>query len=140
MIRASPLLAAHARIAETVPRDEIPALLGSADALVSANQPTASQTLDKVVYEAAACAVPVIASNPALHEFLDQLPVELRFPPRDAAALADRLLDFAAAPGEARAATGAELRRRVVRDHSVEHWADAVVAAVRETGSRGRPE
>ena len=35
---------------------------------------------------------------------------------------------------------GAELRRRVVRDHSVEHWADAVVAAVRETGSRGRRE
>ena len=136
VIRASPLLAAHARIAEPVPRAEIPALLGAADALVSANQPTASQTLDKVVYEAAACAVPVIASNPALHEFLDQLPVELRFPPRDAAALAERLLDFAAAPGEARAATGAELRRRVVRDHSLEHWADAVLAAVRETGSR----
>ena len=136
VIRASPLLAAHARIAEPVPRAEIPALLRAADALVSANQPAASQTLDKVVYEAAACAVPVIASNPALHEFLDQLPVELRFPPRDAAALAERLLDFAAAPGEARAATGAELRRRVVRDHSLEHWADAVLAAVRETGSR----
>jgi hypothetical protein len=30
-----------------------------------------------------------------------------------------------------RAALGAELRDRVRRSHSVEHWADAVVAAAR---------
>ena len=56
-----------------------------------------SETLDKVVYEAAACGVPVIASNTALDEFLAGLPVELRFRARDAESLAETLLDFAAA-------------------------------------------
>ena len=51
---------------------------------LSATQPRGSETLDKVVYEAGACGVPVIASNAALDEFLGGLPLELRFPPRDA--------------------------------------------------------
>ena len=55
-------------------------LLAATDALLSATQPRASETLDKVVYEAAACGVPVLASNPALDEFLGGLPLELRFP------------------------------------------------------------
>jgi hypothetical protein len=84
--------------------------------------------------------VPVIASNPALDEFLGGLPIDLRFPPRDAGALAAILVAFAAAAPDARAAAGAELRRRVERDHSLEHWADAVVASIREAGARGRRE
>ncbi len=90
----------------------------------------ASESLDKVVYEAAACEIPVLASNAALAEFLDGLPLELRFAPRDAAGLAARLLDLAAADRATRAETGAELRRRVVSGHSVAAWADAVAAAV----------
>ena len=82
-----------------------------------------------MVYEAAACAVPVIASNAALAEFLGGLPVDLRFEPRDAAGLAERLTGLAAAAPAARAATGAELRRRVVEQHSLDSWADAVAAA-----------
>jgi hypothetical protein len=34
-----------------------------------------------------------------------------------------------------RTAVGEELRRRVVEQHSLEHWADAVVAVVREVRS-----
>ena len=121
-----------------MPRDEIPALLAAADALVSATEPRRSETLDKVVYEAAACGVPVVASNTALDEFLAGLPLGLRFVARDAAGLAARLQELAAAAPEARAETGRELRRRVVEGHSVEHWADAVLEAAREEGARRR--
>ena len=80
--------------------------------------------------------MPVLASNTALDEFLGGLPLELRFPARDARALADRLLALAAAGPERRAEAGAELRRRVVEGHSLDSWADAVVAAV----ARHKPE
>jgi glycosyltransferase involved in cell wall biosynthesis len=118
------------RIEPPLPRDQLPALLAGADALLSATQPRGSETLDKVVYEAAACEVPVLASNAALKEFLAGLALELSFPPRDAEALADRLVSFAAADPTLRAETGAELRRRVVSGHSVGSWADAVTATV----------
>ena len=129
-IRASPALRDRVRVEPPVPRDELPALLASFDALLSATQPRGSETLDKVVYEAAACGVPVLASNSALAEFLGGLPLELSFPPRDAASLAGRLVELAQATPEACAETGAELRRRVVAGHSVGAWADAVTRIV----------
>jgi glycosyltransferase involved in cell wall biosynthesis len=129
-VLASPELRDRVRIEPPLARDELPALLARADALVSATQPRGSETLDKVVYEAAACEVPVLASNAALKEFLGGLPLELSFPPRDAEALADRLVALAAAGPAVRAETGAELRRRVVAGHSVASWADAVTATV----------
>lgn len=129
-VRASPALRDRVRIEPPLARDELPRLLAGADALLSATQPRGSETLDKVVYEAAACEVPVLASNEALEEFLDGLPLQLSFPPRDADALADRLVALAAAEPSVRAATGAELRRRVVSAHSVGSWADAVTATV----------
>ena len=129
-IAASGVLRDRVLIEPPVARDEIPALLRAADALLSATQPRESETLDKVVYEAAACGVPVIASNTALDEFLAGLPVELRFRARDAESLAETLLAFAAAGSKARRDTGAELRRRVVAGHSVESWADAVTKIV----------
>jgi glycosyltransferase involved in cell wall biosynthesis len=128
----SEVLRTRAELAPPVPRRELPALLAHADALVSATQPRGAQTLDKVVYEAAACGVPVVASNEALAAFLDGLPLELRFPPRDAEGLAARLLELAAAPAETRREVGAELRERVVASHSVASWADAVVVAARQ--------
>jgi glycosyltransferase involved in cell wall biosynthesis len=133
-IAASDVLRKRARVEPPVPRGELPGRLAEADALVSATQPRASQTLDKVVYEAAACGVPVVASNPALEEFLGGLPLELRFPVRDARALADRLCALSAAGRDRRVEVGAELRRRVVEGHSLEAWADAVTAAVTRQG------
>jgi hypothetical protein len=64
------------------------------------------------------------------------LPLALSFEPRDAAGLADRLLALDAAGGAQRTVVGAELRRRVVADHSLESWADTVVATL----ARGRQE
>jgi glycosyltransferase involved in cell wall biosynthesis len=122
----SPELRDRVRIEPPLARDELPALLAGADALLSATQPRRSETLDKVVYEAAACEVPVLASNEALEEFLAGLPLELSFPPRDAQSLAERIVALDAAGPEVRAETGRELRRRVVESHSVGSWAEAV--------------
>ena len=130
---AAPRLAGRVTFAPPVARAEVPALLRSSDALVSPVEPERGGTLDKAVYEAAACGVPVLTSNPALADWLDGLPLELRFPPRDPAALARALEAFAAASPEARAETGRELRRRVVRDHSLAAWADTVVEIVEST-------
>ena len=82
----------------------------------------------------------MLASNEALAGYLDGLPLELRFPPRDAVALAGLIERFAAAPAADRERTGLELRRRVEEGHSVETWADQVVELVerlRRSGSAG---
>ena len=101
-----------------VPRDRVPALLAEVDALV--NNMRAGAT-DKVVYEAAATCMPVLASNPALDTFL---PAELRFERDDPESLADRIRALAAAD---RTRLGRELRARVERDHSVDGWARRIV-------------
>ena len=129
-IANSTALRERVRIEPPLPRDELPALLHRTDALLSATQPRGGATLDKVVYEASACGVPVIASNAALGEFLGGLQLELRFPERDAGRLATTLVELEAAGPGIRRKVGAELRRRVVSGHSVESWADAVAAAV----------
>ena len=129
-IDSSPSLRDRVRIEPPLARAEIPALLRAADALLSATQPRESETLDKVVYEAAASGVPVLASNTALAAFLAGLPLELAFPARDADALAERLLALASAAPAVRRETGLELRRRVVEQHSVAHWADQVARIV----------
>ena len=129
-VDASPGLGDRVRIEPPVPRDQLPELLRNGDALLSATQPRASETLDKVVYEAAAAGLPVIASNSALAAFLAGVPLELAFPARDADALAERLLELAAATPATRREVGLELRRRVVEGHSVRSWADAVARLV----------
>jgi glycosyltransferase involved in cell wall biosynthesis len=129
-IAASEALRDRVRLERPLPRAELPALLAGADALVSATQARGSVTLDKVVYEAAACGVPVLASNAALTEFLGGLPLRLSFAPRASDVLAGLIAELAAADHDTRTETGAELRRRVVAGHSVESWTDAVAAAV----------
>jgi glycosyltransferase involved in cell wall biosynthesis len=125
-VAASPALRDRVRIEPPLPRAELPELLRGADALLSATQPRGSETLDKVVYEAAAAGVPVLASNTALSEFLGDLPLELRFQARDAGDLAQRLVDLGRVDPATRRGIGLELRRRVVAGHSLEAWADAV--------------
>jgi glycosyltransferase involved in cell wall biosynthesis len=132
-IAGSAALVARAELGEPVPRAEIPRLLAASDALVTAaDSGQGTQTLDKVVYEASACALPVIASNPALAAYFDDLPLRLGFRPGDPSDLARALVEFAGAPSELREATGAELRRRVEQGHSVDTWADRVLAVVEE--------
>ncbi len=117
----------------------IPALLAGADVLLSATQPEGSETLDKVVYEAAASGLPVLSSNVALDDFLGELPLRLRFARRDPQDLAQVLLALAAAPPELRWEVGQELRRRVESGHSVESWADAVLGELAAARPGRRP-
>ncbi|CAB4709061.1 unannotated protein [freshwater metagenome] len=110
-----------ARFEEPVTYSEVPELLLGKDVFVNNMREGA---LDKVVYEAAATCMPVLASNSG---FDDILPTTLRFPREDAEVLAARLRELAVAD---RNALGRSLRDAVEERHSLEHWADEVFAAV----------
>jgi len=105
-----------------VPYDDVPALLFGKDVLVNNMREGA---LDKVVYEAAATCMPVLASNSG---FDDVLPPELRFRRDDAEDLAEKLRRLRDTD---RNATGIELRAAVEERHSVEHWAAEVLRVTR---------
>ena len=84
---------------------------------------------DKVVYEAAAACLPVLASNPVFDELFGEFP--LLFERDDPESLAERLRWVASRSTEERAEIGLALRERVTLRHSVETWADGVLAAIR---------
>jgi glycosyltransferase involved in cell wall biosynthesis len=111
------LEALGARLEQAVPYAEVPALLATKDVLVNNMREGA---LDKVVYEAAATCMPVLASNTG---FAELLPPELRFERDDPEDLAAKLSALADAD---RHAIGRDLRAKVEAGHSVEHWADEV--------------
>jgi glycosyltransferase involved in cell wall biosynthesis len=108
----------EAELGGPVPRAEVPELLARSHVLVNNMRAGAP---DKVVYEAAASCLPVLAANPV---FDDLLPEELRFRQDDVDDLAQKLraLDPRRRP---------ELREIVERRHSVDHWADGLLATVR---------
>jgi glycosyltransferase involved in cell wall biosynthesis len=107
----------ESQLDDAVPRSRLPELFAQSHVLVNNMR---SGAPDKVVYEAAASCLPVLASNPV---FDDLLPDELRFERDDVAGLARtlRALDPRRRP---------ELREVVERRHSVEHWADGLLATV----------
>lgn len=110
-------------LAEAVPRSQVPRLLATHDALVNNMRAGAP---DKVVYEAAASCVPVIASNPVFDALLEP---EQRFRRESPEELADRIREFAALEAAARTELGKRLRERVEAGHSVESWARGVLDA-----------
>ena len=116
------LVALGARIEEPIPYGRVPELLFSKDVLVNNMREGA---LDKVVYEAAATCMPVLASNSG---FGGLLPAELRFSRDDHEQLAAKLR---ALDGSDRGEIGRALRATVEEQHSVEHWADEVARRVR---------
>ena len=99
---------------DEVPYVAVPQLFGLADAVVNA---TRGNSADKVVYEAAAACLPVFAASPV---FDSLLPDALRFEADDPGSLAERIRTY---DGE----DTREIRARVERGHSVEHWADRVL-------------
>jgi glycosyltransferase involved in cell wall biosynthesis len=113
-------------LGDAVPRARLPELFARADVLVNNMRAGAP---DKVVYEAAAACLPVLASNPVFDELFGEHP--LLFERDDAASLADRLRWFASLSSSERAEIGHALRERVALRHSVETWADGVLAAAR---------
>jgi glycosyltransferase involved in cell wall biosynthesis len=112
------LLGLGVRMRGPIPYPEVRELLADRDVLVNNMREGA---LDKIVYEAAATCMPVLASNSG---FDDVLPPELIFPRGDRAALAARLRTLREMD---RNALGHELRERVENRHSAAHWADGVV-------------
>jgi glycosyltransferase involved in cell wall biosynthesis len=117
-------LAARVRLDPAVLRSEVPEIFHRADCLVNNMEAGAP---DKIVYEAGASALPVIASNPVFDELLDGLLVPLQFARSDPEELARRIERLAAATPAQRASIGRVLRERVAAGHSVEHWADQVL-------------
>jgi len=111
-------------LGDAVPRAQVPELFARADVLVNNMEAGAP---DKVVYEAAAACLPVLASNPVFDELFSGYP--LTFERESLESLADRLRWLAALGDAERAAIGRTLRERVARHHSVDTWADGVLAA-----------
>jgi glycosyltransferase involved in cell wall biosynthesis len=111
-------------LGDAVPRVDVPALFERADVLVNNMEAGAP---DKVVYEAAAACLPVLASNPVFDELFSGYPL---FFERDSPeSLAERLRWFAALGAAERAEIGRTLRERVARNHSVDTWAEGILAA-----------
>lgn len=110
-------------LGDAVPRAELPELFAAHDALVNNMRAGAP---DKVVYEAAAGCLPVLASNPIFDSLLER---EQRFTRWDPNALAGAIRTLAAASTEERAAIGHRLRARVEEGHSVQSWARGILTA-----------
>lgn len=110
-------------LGDAVARTEVPALLAEHDALVNNMRAGAP---DKVVYEAAACCVPVLASNPVFDSLLE--PAQL-FRREDPGELAERIRGLAALAPSDRATLGRRLRERVEAGHTVQSWARGILDA-----------
>ena len=111
-------------LGDAVPRPELPVLFARSDALVNNMEAGAP---DKVVYEAAASCLPVLASNPVFDELFEGY--ELRFDRDDPASLVERLRWLGGLDAAERRELGRTLRGRVVSRHSVDTWADGIIEA-----------
>jgi glycosyltransferase involved in cell wall biosynthesis len=103
----------------------VPALLAASHVVINA---TARGSGDKTILEAMAVGRPVILSNHVFAPLVEDLPLPLLFRDGDAAELADRVAACAAAARSTLGEVGRELSRRVAARHSLDQWADRVVA------------
>jgi glycosyltransferase involved in cell wall biosynthesis len=115
-------------VEEPVPHGRIGEVYAAADVLVNNMR---SGALDKVVFEAAAAGLPVLVASDGFDALVSGIEPPLRFVQDDPSSIAARVAAVAAVGHERRREIGAELRARVVRDHSVERWAERVVEAAR---------
>jgi glycosyltransferase involved in cell wall biosynthesis len=111
-------------LGDAVPRADVPALFERSDVLVNNMEAGAP---DKVVYEAAAACLPVLASNPVFDDLFAGY--SLFFERDSSQSLAERLRWFATLSADERAEIGRTLRERVAKSHSVETWADGILKA-----------
>ena len=111
-----------------MPRARIGEVYAAADVLVNNMRVGA---LDKVVFEAAAAWPAGARRERGIRALVAGIEPPLRFDQDDASSIATRIEALAEAGRTVDGAIGAELRARVERDHSVEHWAERVVEAAR---------
>jgi glycosyltransferase involved in cell wall biosynthesis len=114
---------AFASVGGPVPRTDVPSVYARADVVASAfNSP------DKIVFEACASCRPVVAADVSFDTLLAGIEPSLAFQRGRPETLADRIEALAAVGVETRSAIGKELRERVRTQHSVETWAERIVA------------
>jgi glycosyltransferase involved in cell wall biosynthesis len=123
-------LDSRVRIDAAVLRSEVPDVLHRADCLVNNMEAGAP---DKIVYEAGASCLPVIASNPVFDSLLDGLAVPLQFARSDPEQLAARIERLAMMTPAQRASIGRVLRERVAAGHSVQHWAEQILEVAKDS-------
>jgi glycosyltransferase involved in cell wall biosynthesis len=121
-------LAGRVRLEGPVAQSATPSVYARSDVLVNNMRAGA---LDKVVYEAAASGLPVAVASEGFEPLVRGIDPPLRFEQDDVAGLAECLRALHEAGPERRRAIGGELRERIVRDHSVERWAERVIEAAR---------
>lgn len=102
----------------SVPGTEVPSLLGRFDAFASA---TRAGSADKAIVEAAAACLPILAAT---------APVRAVLPFSGEEELAARIAELARLGPDGRRGLGREAREQVREQHSLEAWADRVVAAL----------
>lgn len=112
------------RVEPPVPRTRLPDTFAQTDVLVNN---TAEGSLDKVVFEACASCLPVLASNPSFVVLLEE---EIRFDRNDVEGIARGLTWMAGRTAEQRRELGRDLRRRVEADHSSTTWAQRILEVV----------
>lgn len=86
-----------------------------------------TDSIDKAVLEAMACAVPVLTSNTAFRPLLSAMP-ELQLPKGNAPAVAAAIRRLATSPAREREALGLRLRELVRTNHDLDRLADRLVA------------
>jgi glycosyltransferase involved in cell wall biosynthesis len=122
---ARPEYAEFASVGGPIPRTELPPVYAQADVVASDFIST-----DKIVLEACSSCRPVVASHPAFDTLFEGIEPSLAFERGRPDTFAERIEALAALDDEARHAIGDELRERVRAHHSVETWADAILALV----------
>jgi glycosyltransferase involved in cell wall biosynthesis len=92
---------------------------------------SATGSLDKAALEAAACGLPPIVCNPAFRELYGAHWPELSFASGDdTAGLVARLAAWLDRSPAERLDTALSIRAEIARQHSIDHWADAVVGMI----------
>ncbi len=112
------------RLEDGAAPSELPKLVSEADVVVNAHK---HGSADKVVFEAMAAGRPVLVSSAAFDPLIADLPLRLGFSEGDAADLAKRMSELAAAGSDQLSETGTLLSQRVEREHSLGHWSKQVV-------------
>ncbi len=115
-------------LSDGVPPSQVVKWIQGSTAMVNAHDSAA----DKVVFESLACGRPVLACSADFHRLMGGTPLRLDFRSGETGELADRIVGLAEAPPETLAAVSRELRDRMVRAHSLKHWAESVVGVARE--------
>ena len=131
LLARTPSLAGRVNLGDSLSRELVPALIAGSDVLVSATQPQSCETLDKVRLRGGGVRRAGAREQRALSKGSStDCRCRCGFRPGTPRLWRSGCSRSLRPDREVRHELGAELRRRVVAGHSVDSWADAVVAAV----------